>query len=150
MAGTSCLHPTKPAVLLRALEEIFQSNAPMKPWAISEIMHMWKIGFSERNELRKIFFSISNIKNMNPGLYILFLVGKSDINNELLESCCYVVFQLPLNFDSAEEILKIGCQIYILMKKVIILRKIQATITTFSPRFFNHSGLSLNRKTNMW
>ena len=60
---------------------------------------------------------------MNPGLYILFLVGKSDINSELLESCCYVVFQLPLNFDSAEEILKIGCQIYILMREVIILGK---------------------------
>ena len=35
-----------------------------------------------------------------------------------------VVFQVSLNFDPAKEILKIGCQIYILMKKVIILRQI--------------------------
>ena len=32
------------------------------------------------------------------------------------------------------------------MKKVIILRKIQATIKTFIPPFFKHFSLSLNRK----
>ena len=33
-----------------------------------------------------------------------------------------MVFQVSLNFDPMKEILKIGCQIYILMKKGIILR----------------------------
>ena len=51
-----------------------------------------------------------------------------------------------LNFDSVKEILKILCQIYVLMKKVIILRKIQVTMKTFAPPFFNHFSLSLNRK----
>ena len=32
------------------------------------------------------------------------------------------------------------------MKKVIILRKIQATKTTFATPFFNYFSLSLNRK----
>ena len=34
-----------------------------------------------------------------------------------------IVFQVSLNFDPAEEILKIRCQIYILISKVIILKK---------------------------
>ena len=37
-----------------------------------------------------------------------------------------------------KEILKIRCQIYILMMKVIILRKIQAALKTFAPPFFSH------------
>ena len=43
---------------------------------------------------------------------------------ELLEAVikCMIVFQ-ELNFDPVKEILKIRCHIYILMKKVIILRK---------------------------
>ena len=32
------------------------------------------------------------------------------------------------------------------MEKVIILRKIQATMKTFTPPLFNHLSLSLNRK----
>ena len=32
------------------------------------------------------------------------------------------------------------------MKKVIILNKIQMTMNTFAPSFFNHFSLSLNRK----
>ena len=35
---------------------------------------------------------------MNPHLYILFLIGKSDINNELLESCCYDCFSTSIEF----------------------------------------------------
>ena len=37
-------------------------------------------------------------------------------------------------------------QIYVLMKKVIILRKLQAAMTTFIPTFLSHFSLSLNRK----
>ena len=59
------------------------------------------------------------------------------------------VFQVSLNFDSAKEILKIWCQIYILMKQMIILSKIHATMKTYVPPFFNHFSLSLNRK-NVW
>ena len=46
---------------------------------------------------------------------------------ELLEAVikCMIVFQ-ELNFDPVKEIMKIRSQIYILMKKVIILRKIHA------------------------
>ena len=32
------------------------------------------------------------------------------------------------------------------MKNVIILKKIQVTMKTFAPPFFNHLSLSLNRK----
>ena len=77
-------------------------------------------------------------KNAIPGLYILFLVDKSNI-----------FFQVSLNFDPAKEILKIQCQISVLIKKVIILRKIQATKRTFAPPFFNYFSLSLNSKKRM-
>ena len=48
----------------------------------------------------------------------------------LLENYLYarIVFHVSLNFDPVKEILKIRCQIYILIKKVIILRKIQRTM----------------------
>ena len=39
-----------------------------------------------------------------------------------------IVFQVSLNFDPVKEILKIRCHIYILMKKVIILREIHVTM----------------------
>ena len=55
-----------------------------------------------------------------------------------------IVFQVSLSFDPAKEILILRCQIYILMKKVIILRKIQVRMKT--PPFSNHFRLSLNRK----
>ena len=57
-----------------------------------------------------------------------------------------IFFQVSLNFNPAKEILKMRCQIYILMKKVIILRKIQATMKTFAPPFLNNFSLSLKRK----
>ena len=63
--------------------------------------------------------------------------------------CCgslYMIFTaFPLNFDPAKEILK-KCQIYVSVKKMIILRKIQVTMKIFAPPFFNHFSLSLNRK----
>ena len=68
---------------------------------------------------------------------------------ELLELAVMIVFQDSLNFDPAKEILKIRCQIYNLMKKVIILRKIQVAIKTFALRFFNHFSLRLNRKQHV-
>ena len=43
-----------------------------------------------------------------------------------------------------KEILKIRYQIYILMKKVVILRKMQVTMKAIAPPFFNHFSLSLN------
>ena len=54
--------------------------------------------------------------------------------------------QVSLNFDPAKEILKIRCNIYILMKTVTILRKVHATMKTFASPFFNHLSLNLNRK----
>ena len=58
-----------------------------------------------------------------------------------------IVFQVSLKVDAMKEILKIRSQIYILMKKVIILRKIHLAMITFGPEFFNHFSLSLNKKT---
>ena len=60
-----------------------------------------------------------------------------------------IVFQVSLNFDPAKEILKMRCQIYILMKKKILLRKIQVAMKIFAPPFFNHLNLKLNRKKHM-
>ena len=57
-----------------------------------------------------------------------------------------VTFQVSLNFDPVRVILKIRCLIYILMKKVIILRKIHVAIKSFAPPFSNHFSLSLNGK----
>ena len=54
-------------------------------------------------------------------------------------------FQVLLNFDPVKKILKMQCQIYLLMKKVINLRIMQKTLKTFAPRFFNYFSLSLNR-----
>ena len=53
---------------------------------------------------------------------------------EFLEAVikCMIVFQ-ELNFDPVKEILKIRCHIYILMKKVIILRKIHVKMKSFAP-----------------
>ena len=42
-----------------------------------------------------------------------------------------IVFQVSLNFDQAKEMLKITCHIFILMKKLIVLRK----KTSFTPLF---------------
>ena len=62
---------------------------------------------------------------MNPRLCILFLADKSmNIFRELLAVIkCMIVYQ-ELDFDPVKEILQIRCRIYILMKKVVILRKI--------------------------
>ena len=57
-----------------------------------------------------------------------------------------IAFKLSLNFDLAKEMLKIQCQIYILIKKVIIPWKIQAEMKAFTPPFFNYFSFSLNRK----
>ena len=57
-----------------------------------------------------------------------------------------IVFQVSINFAPAKEILKMRCQIYILMKKKILLRKIQVAMKIFAPPFFNHLNLNLNRK----
>ena len=57
-----------------------------------------------------------------------------------------IVFQVSLNFGPAKEILKITFHIYMLIKKVIILRKIQAKMKALTPPFFNHFSLSLNKK----
>ena len=57
-----------------------------------------------------------------------------------------IAFKLSLNFDLAKEMLKIQCQIYILIKKVIIPWKIQAAMKAFTPPFFNYFSLNLNRK----
>ena len=46
----------------------------------------------------------------------------------------YDLFQV-LNFDPVKEILKIQCHVYILMKKVIILRKIHVKTKSFAPPY---------------
>ena len=43
-----------------------------------------------------------------------------------------------------KEIRRIRCQVYILVKKVIILRKIYVAIKYFTPPFFNCFSFSLN------
>ena len=45
------------------------------------------------------------------------------------------VFQVSLNFNPAKETLKLRCQIYILMTKLIFLRKLQAAMKAFTPPF---------------
>ena len=57
-----------------------------------------------------------------------------------------IIFQVLLNFDQVKVILKIRCQIYILMTKTIILRKIQVQTKAFAPSSFNRFCLTLNRK----
>ena len=52
---------------------------------------------------------------------------------ELLEAVMYDRFSGIINFDPVKEILKIRCHIYILMKKVIILRKIHVKMKSFAP-----------------
>ena len=55
-------------------------------------------------------------------------------------------FQVSLDFDPVKEKLKIRCRVYILMKKVMILRKIKVVMKTVTPPLPNHFSLSLNRK----
>ena len=55
-----------------------------------------------------------------------------------------IVYQVSLNFDPVKEILRIRCQVYVLVKKVIILRKIHVAIKSFTPPFFNCFSFSLN------
>ena len=52
-------------------------------------------------------------------------------------------------FDPVKVILKVRCQIYILMKRVINLRKIQVIMKAFAPPFFSHLSSTLNWK-NVW
>ena len=66
--------------------------------------------------------------------------------NICFENYCYDSFSIFIKFSSSEKILKMRCQTYILMKKVIILRKIHVSIKCFAPPFFNHFSLHLNRK----
>ena len=44
----------------------------------------------------------------------------------------YCDFVAPLNFDPVKEILRIRCLIYILMKKMVILRKTLGTMKSFA------------------
>ena len=57
-----------------------------------------------------------------------------------------IVCQVLVRFDPVKEILKLRSQIYILVKKKIILNKIQVTMKTSVPPFFNHFSFGLNRK----
>ena len=52
---------------------------------------------------------------------------------EFLEAVMYDRFSGIINFDPVKEILKIRCHIYILMKKLIILREINVKMKFFSP-----------------
>ena len=57
-----------------------------------------------------------------------------------------VVFPVSINVGPVKEILKVAMSDLYLMKKVVILKKIQMTMKVFAPPFFNCSSLSLNRK----
>ena len=68
---------------------------------------------------------------MNSRLYILFLVDKS-----MTQIMNIIIFQVSLNFDPVKKILKMRWHIFILMKKGIILRKMQhVTMNSFAPPF---------------
>ena len=59
---------------------------------------------------------------------------------------CYDHFSSFIKFRSKERNTENMILDLYLMKKVIILTKIQVTMKTFTPPIFNHSSLSLNRK----
>ena len=68
---------------------------------------------------------------MNSRLYVLFLVDKS-----MTQIMNIIIFQVSLNFDPVKKILKMRCHIFILMKKGIILRKMQhVTMNSFALPF---------------
>ena len=58
-----------------------------------------------------------------------------------------IVFQVSLTFDPVKKNTENTVPDLYLMKKVIILKKIQVTTKSFPPPFFNHFSLSLNEKT---
>ena len=58
------------------------------------------------------------------------------MNNTFRNTVFRISVNVPLNFDPVKEIVKIQCRIYILMRKVIILRKIHVTMKSFAPPFF--------------
>ena len=60
-----------------------------------------------------------------------------------------IIFQVSLNFDQVKEILKTRCQIYISMKKMVILKKIQVEMKAFAPSPFSLFCLTLNRKKSV-
>ena len=57
-----------------------------------------------------------------------------------------IALPVLLNFGLVREILKIRCQIYVLIKRVIIPSKIQVTINIFAAPFSQKFSLSLNRR----
>ena len=57
-----------------------------------------------------------------------------------------IALPVLLNFGLVREILKIRCQIYVLIKRVIIPSKIQKTINIFAAPFSQKFSLSLNRR----
>ena len=125
-------------------------------------IQIWKIR-NFWNEITEFFFFffylqwsvfLIFVKTWTSALNFIFGWYIHDVNNEhsfwellvdLLDRC-YIASQVSWNFDLVKEILKIRCQIYILMKQVITLRKIQMAMKTFARPFFNHFSLSLSRK----
>ena len=120
-------------------------NGPTKHWAFSEKTQIGKIR-NFWNE--KTFFLFPTVcifdfcENMNLRLHILFLVDNLWRNNEhmfweLLETCYwkYDRFSGFSKFRFSERNTENRCHIYILKKKVIILRKIHVTMKSFAPPF---------------
>ena len=112
--------------------------APTKHWTFSEKAHIWKFRntWNEITEKYIFFFFFQPsvffifVKIWTPAFFSFYIrLIKLWRNNEhvlrIIRSCCVkgmIVFQ-ELNFDQVKEILKTRCHIYILMKKVIILRR---------------------------
>ena len=62
---------------------------------------------------------------------------------------CYDYFSSFIKFLSSERNIENTMSDLYLMKKVIVLKKIQVTMKTFAPQFSNHFTLSLNRKKSV-
>ena len=74
-------------------------------------------------------------------LVIKWLFSQANLLNK-----CYDRFSSVIKFWSNERNTEARCKIYILIKKVIILRKIHVTMKSFVPPLFNYFSWSLNRK----
>ena len=132
-------HPTlsyqKP--MLRQIEWSVQNGSFTKNRVLPvTTLFFWKFCFSLRTSYFKSWF---DAQTTQIPTFVLFLTAG------VLFDGAFSLW-VSLNYDLVNEIMKIRCQIYILMKKVIILRKIHVTIKSFSPPFLKHFSLSLNRK----
>ena len=114
-----------------------------KHWTFSEKAHIGKFRNSWNEITEKyIFFPFPTVcifyfcKNINPRLYVLFLVDKSikiinmfwELLEAFIKSRSFFRNKILIQWKNTE----IRCHIYILMKKVIILGKIHEPLWKWS------------------